>query len=251
MGSGGPQRMTRAIVAWLVHLYTALGLVAAVLMGVLIVRGGDDSFRLAFALMIVATTIDSTDGIMARKVNVKHVLPGFDGAMLDNLTDFHTYTTLPVFLLWRADVLPGALQWFLMLPILASAYGYSQTNAKTPDGYFQGFPSLWNVVAFYLYMLRSRPVPAAAIIVVLSALTFVPSRYFYPSRGGRFARAFTIGAVAWTLLTLLVLLRPAGERETLALISTMYPLAYMAFSWGSSMRRADGRLVTAVDRDPL
>ena len=71
-------------------------------------------------------------------------------------TDFHTYTTMPVFLLWRAQILPPHLQWLLLLPVLASAYGYSQTNAKSDDGFFIGFPSLWNVVAFYVYFLRSR-----------------------------------------------------------------------------------------------
>ena len=232
--------MTRTILAWLVHLYTALGLVAAALMTVLVVRGGDDSFRLVFALMIVATAIDSTDGFMARQVDVKRVLPGFDGALLDNLVDFHTYTTLPIFLLWRVEILPGGLQWLLLLPILASAYGYSQANAKTPDGYFRGFPSLWNVVAFYLYVLYVPSLIAASAILVLSALTFVPSRYFYPSRGGRFARAFLIGGAVWALLTLLVLLRPAGERETLALISLAYPLAYLAVSWWMSIGNARG-----------
>lgn len=243
--------MTRTVLAWLVHLYTALGFVAAALMTVLVVRGGDDSFRMVFALMIVATAIDSTDGIVARRVDVKRVLPDFDGAVLDNLVDFHTYTTLPVFLLWRAEILPGGLQWLLLLPVLASAYGYSQTNAKTPDGYFRGFPSLWNVVAFYLYILQLSPWVASGTIAVLSALTFVPSRYFYPSRGGRFARAFMIGGAVWALLTLMVLLRPAGERETLARISLAYPLTYLAFSWFVSMRRSVGQRVAAVDPDAL
>jgi phosphatidylcholine synthase len=232
--------MTGTVLAWLVHLYTALGLVAAALMTVFVVRGGDDSFRLAFGLMIVATAIDSTDGILARRVDVKRALPGFDGTLLDNLVDFHTYTTLPIFLLWRVEILPGGLQWLLLLPILASAYGYAQTNAKTPDGFFRGFPSLWNVVAFYLYVLHVPPLIAASAIVVLSVLTFVPSRYFYPSRGGRFARALLIGGAVWAVLTLVVLLRPAGEREALALISLAYPLVYLAASWWLSFGMVGG-----------
>ena len=232
--------MSRTVLAWLVHLYTALGLVAAALMTVLVVRGGDDSFRLAFALMIVATAIDSTDGILARRVDIKRVLPGFDGTLLDNLVDFHTYTTLPIFLLWRAEILASGVQWLLLLPVLASAYGYAQTDAKTPDGYFRGFPSLWNVVAFYLYILHLPVLIAASAIVVLSVLTFVPSRYFYPSRGGRFARALLLGGAVWAVLTLLVLLRPVGEREALALISLAYPLAYLAVSWWTSLRNARG-----------
>ncbi|PYR40366.1 MAG: hypothetical protein DMF95_33695 [Acidobacteria bacterium] len=140
--------------AWLVHLYTAMGLVAAAGMAVLIVRGGDASFRSAFFLMMVATAIDATDGWLARKARVKEMLPGFDGRALDDLIDFHTYTSLPLLLLWRADMLPGALAWLLILPLLSSAYFYSQVDAKTPDGFFLGFPSCWNIVAFYLYVLH-------------------------------------------------------------------------------------------------
>src|ERR1043165_1101811 len=102
--------------AWCVHLYTATGLVAAAGMAVLIVRGGDASFRWAFALMLLATFIDSTDGWLGR---------------------------------------------------LASAYGFSQTNAKTDDGFFLGFPSYWNIVAFYLYVLRLPGALSLAIILLL------------------------------------------------------------------------------------
>jgi phosphatidylcholine synthase len=145
------------LLAWLVHLYTAMGLVCAALIVVLIVGGGDAAFRYAFLLMMVATAIDATDGWLARKARVKDVLPGFDGAALDNLIDFQTYTTLPLLLIWRADLLPGALAWLLLFPLLASAYGFSQTEAKTDDGFFLGFPSYWNIVAFYLYVLDPQP----------------------------------------------------------------------------------------------
>ena len=140
--------------AWAAHAYTALGLVAAAGMAVLIVNGGDRSFRSAFVLMMVATAIDATDGWLARTARVKEVLPGFDGRALDDLIDFQTYTTLPLFLLWRANTLPDGLAWLLLLPLLSSAYGFSQVQAKTDDGFFLGFPSYWNIIAFYLYVLH-------------------------------------------------------------------------------------------------
>lgn len=222
--------MTKTALAWLVHLYTASGLIAAMAMGVLIVRGGDAAFRAAFALMIVATAIDASDGSLARAVGVKQVLPEFDGTLLDNLVDFHTYTTMPIFLLWRAQILPPHLQWLLLLPVLASAYGYSQTNAKTNDGFFLGFPSLWNVVAFYVYFLRAPVWVAAAILVVLSIATFVPTRYLYPSRGGPAARVLNMAGVVWIVLTAVIVARPLGERIQLTLISLAYPVAYLTLS---------------------
>jgi phosphatidylserine synthase len=106
---------TRKLLAWLVHLYTAMGFVCAAGIAVLIVRGGDPSFRWAFILMMVATAIDATDGWLARKARVKEVLPGFDGRALDDLIDFHTYTSLPLLLLWRAGMLPDGLAWLVVL----------------------------------------------------------------------------------------------------------------------------------------
>src|SRR5882762_3079100 len=182
------------LLAWLAHLYTAIGLVAAAGIAVLIVHGGDRSFRRAFILMMVATAIDATDGWLARKARVKEVLPGFDGRALDDLIDFHTYTSLPLLLLWRAGVLPDRLAWLLVLPLLSSAYGFSQVHAKTDDGFFLGFPSYWNIVAFYLFVLHPPVWVSAAIIFTLAVLTFVPTPYIYATRGGPFATLINAGA---------------------------------------------------------
>jgi len=121
--------MKNRLLAWLVHAYTSLGFVCVAGMAVLVLRADDASFREAFALMVVATVIDATDGWLARAARVHEVLPSFDGAMLDNLADFHSYTSMPLFLLWRAGSLPGHLAWLLLLPLLASAYGYAQVHA--------------------------------------------------------------------------------------------------------------------------
>jgi len=230
--------MTSKLLAWLVHLYTAAGLVAAAGMAVLIVRGGDDGFRWAFMLMVVATAIDSTDGWLARKARVKEVLPGFEGRTLDDLTDFHTYASLPLFLMWRAGILPGALAWFLLFPLLASAYGFSRTDAKTDDGFFLGFPSYWNVVAFYLYLLTPPVWVSLSVVVACSFLTFAPMRYLYLTRGGRFAKAMLATGAVWAALTAVIVLRPASERRTLALISLIYPMVYLALSWVISIRHS-------------
>ena len=222
--------VTRKLLAWLVHLYTAMGLVAAAGMAVLIVRGGDASFRLAFLMMMVATAIDSTDGWLARKARVKEVLPGFDGRALDDVIDFHTYTSLPLFLLWRAGILPDRLAWLLVLPLLSSAYFFSQVHAKTPDGFFLGFPSYWNIIAFYLYVLHP-PVPvSAAMIVTFAVLTFVPTPYLYATRGGPFARLINVGATIWFVLIGMILFGPEDHRSTVAIVSLTYPVIYLALS---------------------
>ena len=222
--------VTRKLLAWLVHLYTAMGLVAAAGMAVLIVRGGDASFRSAFLLMMVATAIDSTDGWLARKARVKDVLPGFDGRALDDVIDFHTYTSLPLFLLWRAGILPDRLAWLLVLPLLSSAYFYSQVHAKTPDGFFLGFPSYWNIIAFYLYVLHPPVWVSAAMIVTCAVLTFVPTPYLSATRGGPFARLINVGATIWFVLIGLILFGPEDHRSTVAIVSLTYPVMYLALS---------------------
>lgn len=216
--------------AWLVHFYTALGLLCAAGMAVLIVRGGDASFRLAFLLMMIATAVDATDGWLARKVRVKEVLPGFDGGALDNHIDFQNYVTMPLLLLWRAEVLPGSLAWLLLLPLLASAYGFSQVNAKTADGFFLGFPSYWNIVAYYLFVLPPPSSLSVALIVVCSTLTFVPTRYLYATRGGPFARLINIGSTFWFVSLAFVLFGPEEHRRTIAIVSLTFPVMYLALS---------------------
>lgn len=220
----------RTMAAWLAHLYTALGLVCAAGMAVLIVQGDDRSFRWAFFLMMVATAIDATDGWFARKARVKEVLPGFDGGLLDNLIDFQTYTSLPLLLLWRADVLPGRLAWVLLLPLLASGYGFSQVNAKTADGFFIGFPSYWNIVAFYLYVLHPAPWISAALLLVFSILTFVPTPYLYASRGGPFATVINVGGAIWFVMMALVLRGAPFAPRPLALASLAYVAIYLGLS---------------------
>ncbi len=232
--------------AWGVHLYTAIGLVLAAWIAVLLVRGGAEAFRWAFVLMLVATLVDATDGTLARKFRVKSVLPDFDGRKLDDIIDFLTYTSLPLLLIWRANLLPEGMEAWLLLPLLASAYGFCQVEVKTDDGYFLGFPSLWNVVALYLYVLGLPGWLALGIVVALSLLTFVPSRYLYPSsQPGTLNVASTLLGAFWCVLLLVVLWRlpaagpvapPDGLTWWLAAASLYYPAFYMAASWAVTLR---------------
>lgn len=234
----------KVILAWCVHLYTALGLVAAAGIAVLIVRGGDDSFRAALWLMLLATVIDSTDGWLARRARVKEYAPGFDGRRLDDLIDFQTYTSLPLLLIWRAELLTGGQAWWLLLPLIASAYGFSQVNAKTDDGFFLGFPSYWNIVAFYLYLLRPQPALSLALIITLALLTFVPWRYLYPSQRAPYSRLTNLLAIVWVVLLVLILARWPVNSRPLVLLSLTFPLYYMLMSWALTFRRRKVHLKT-------
>ncbi len=244
--------------AWGVHLYTAMGAVCAAMMAVLLVRGGGFAFRGSFVLMLVATVIDSTDGTLARRVRVKDVLPGFDGRRLDDLVDWLTYTCLPLMLLWRAEILPPGLEAWLLVPLLASAYGFCQTSIKTDDGYFLGFPSLWNVVAFYLYLLDLPGWASLTLILLLSAMTFVPSRYLYPSsRPSVINTISNLGAAVWAILLAWIVWSLPGDgtpghrvadpfTRGLVVASAFYPAWYLGASWAITIRSWSGRRARLV-----
>ena len=225
------------ILAWGVHFFTSLGLVAAAGMAVLIFRGGDDSFRGVFVLMLAATLIDAVDGTLARLARVKEVLPEFDGRRLDDLIDFHTYTSLPLLLMWRAEVLPGVWSILLLFALLASLYGFSRGAAKTDDGFFLGFPSYWNIVAFYLYFLGAPWWFNAAAVAVLATLTFVPTRYLYATQPGTLNRITNILAAVWVVQIIWVLSAGPEHRRAVTLASLCFPAFYMAASWWVNLRR--------------
>jgi phosphatidylcholine synthase len=254
--SGGAPRVrpanagsrSRRIAAWLVHLYTATGLLAAAGVAVAIVDGSPAAMLWAFVGLWAAMIIDSTDGILARRVDVKKILPEFDGRRLDDLTDFLTYTCLPLLLVWRARLVPEGAEPFLLVPLLASAYGFCQTDIKTEDGFFLGFPSYWNVIALYLYFLRPPAPIALAMLLVLALLTFVPTRYLYPSQRGTPLSRTTNGlgflwAVAWgaMLFTAMRATPPIAEAHDglrLAVtLSTVYPVYYFLASWVITVHR--------------
>src|ERR687891_1144329 len=139
-----------------VHLYTASGAVPALLMLVAAFQG--EAVK-ALWLMLASLLIDSTDGLLARRFRVSEALPFFDGALLDNIVDYMTYVFAPMVLLWSEGYLPegNAGVVFAALPLLASSYQFCRVDAKTDDHYFLGFPSYWNVVAFYAIIFKLSP----------------------------------------------------------------------------------------------
>jgi len=255
--------VTRKLTAWLAHCYTALGLVAAAGMAVFIVRGDAESFRRAIALMIVATFIDSTDGWLARRARVKEVLPRFDGGRLDDIIDFQTYTSLPLLFIWRSGILPADLNWCLLAPLLASVYGFSQSDAKISDAgaaegarsahagghFFVGFPSYWNVVAIYLYWLRPPVWLTLTLIITLAFLTFVPSLYLYTSRGGRLSRLTNLLCAVWGVLLALIVADAFDNPKPFVWASLAFPIYYFVTSWVITLERwFSGRI--RMRRDP-
>jgi phosphatidylcholine synthase len=224
--TGSP--LARAL-AWSVHLYTALGAVAALQAIVFTVRG---DVRGAFLWMAAALAIDSSDGTLARAARVKEVVPTYDGSKLDDIVDYLNYVFVPIFFAVVTGLLPpGPAGLVAALPLLASAYGFCASTAKTADFFFTGFPSYWNVVVFYMYLIGAAPALNALVLAALSVLVFVPIGYLYPSRQP-FLRPLTIAlGIAWAVATLVAVYRLPDRSPLLLYGSLAFPIYYFALSF--------------------
>ena len=215
--------------AWAVHAYTASGLIVGFLSLQAIFLG---NARLAFVWMLVAVLIDATDGMLARAVQIKKVLPRMDGAKLDDIVDYFTYVIIPVVFLYQFQLLPASgTLLFVAAPLLASAYGFCQAEAKTQDFFFTGFPSYWNILAFYLYAGMMPLWLNGSLVIFLAVCVFIPIRYIYPTRTVRL-RVLTnsLGAL-WVIVLLVLLSQLPHAQPWLVLASLYYPFYYTALSF--------------------
>jgi len=230
-----PETRARPLFAWGVHAYTALGSVAAFAMTAAIFQG---KYQTAFLLMVAATAIDGTDGVLARWARVKEVTPGFDGNRLDDIVDYLTFVFVPAILLYRAGALPPQSAGAVVSAILlSSAYGFSAGDAKTEDYFFTGFPSYWNIVALYLYAAGLPQAVNAGILLVLCALVFVRIGYVYPTRTP-VLRGLTIALCAvWGAMVLLMILMLPDVPGVLLIASLFFPVYYFVLSLVLNARR--------------
>jgi phosphatidylcholine synthase len=212
--------------AWGVHLFTALGAVLGTLALIAITRG---EFRLAAILMVITFTIDAVDGTFARAVGVSQLLPRIDGRRLDDMIDFLNFVIVPMVFMVAGGLLetPG----WVALAVLASCYGFSQTDAKTEDDFFLGFPSYWNILALYLWILDIAPGAGTLWLVALSVAVFVPLRYVYPTKLEVLRFPTNLGGFVWTAALGVAAFLPDGApRDAVAWISLVYPAYYIALS---------------------
>jgi phosphatidylcholine synthase len=218
----------KTVLAWGVHVYTASGAVIGFLA---LLSAFEGDYRWTFALLSLALLIDSTDGAMARACDVKHVVPWFDGELLDNIVDYFTYVIVPVAVFVQPGILPPELKYAALLVLLASAYGFSRTDAKgLVERYFQGFPSYWNVIAFYFVVLRTPPMLNVIVLLVFIALVFAPMRWLYPSRMDEWRkRTIALGAV-WSLMGVYMIARLPEASPVVGMISLFYPVYYTGAS---------------------
>jgi phosphatidylcholine synthase len=193
--------------AFSVHILTACG-AALALLALLAATRSD--WPLMFFWLGVALVVDAIDGPLARTLNVKEVLPRWSGDTLDLVVDYTTYVFVPAYAVAAAGLMP--LAWAITAAAIVAITGtlyFADRTMKTEDNFFRGFPAVWNLVVFYLLLLRPAPLVAGATVVLFAVLTFVPLKFVHPFRVRRW-RGVTVA-----LLTLWAVLALAAVRQGL------------------------------------
>jgi phosphatidylcholine synthase len=213
--------------AFSVHVFTALGAGLGFMALLEAVRG---HWSAMFLWLTLALLVDAVDGPLARRMRIAEVLPNWSGETLDLVVDFTTYVFVPAYAIAASGLLVPHLAPLLGAAVVVSgALYFADLRMKTDDNHFRGFPTLWNVAAFYLFLLRPSPWTASVAIAALVIATFLPIRVMHPVRVERF-RLFNMGVVLFGCgLALVAVLRnfevPAAITAALCIIAV-----YVMFS---------------------
>ena len=215
------------LLVFLVHLFTASGTFFSLLA---LVAAIEKHWPQMFGWLAVALFVDGIDGVLARKLRAAETLPRFSGDILDLVVDYLGYVLVPALAIATGAILPPSLEMPAAAAILiSSAIYFADRQMKTENWYFRGFPAVWNLVAFYLFLLRPDPRVALAIVVAFVALTFLPVLFIHPLRVKRLRPLNITLASIWSALAILTLVRdfspPAYVTAILSLIGVYFLLA--------------------------
>ncbi len=223
-----------------VHAYTASG-VGFGFAAAAELCSAEPSPQRFFLFNVAAVLVDATDGPLARAWNVKQWAPTIDGRAIDDIVDYLTFTFLPLLLVWRMGWLPEPRLLWIVPALIASLFGFANVAAKDESaGFFLGFPSYWNVVAFYAGIVHhfAGPWPNAAMLLFLALLTVLPVRFIYPNLAPRpWKVPLLAGAAVWLGMMIWMLVDFPAPPGWLVWLSLVYPALYTALSVHLSRRR--------------
>lgn len=181
--------------AFSVHLLTASGSFLAFLS---LVAASEERWTAMFWWLGLALFVDGIDGPIARKLDVKEILPTWSGELLDNIIDYVTYVLIPAFALYQRGFMGEGLSFLsAAIIVVSSAIYYADTGMKTKENFFKGFPVVWNMVVFTLFVIEPGEWVSFAVVVIAGILTFVPVNFIHPVRVVRL-RPWNLGmTLAW------------------------------------------------------
>jgi phosphatidylcholine synthase len=205
MSAEGPRSEVPTALAFAVHVFTAAGGALGLLA---LFAAVESNWTMMFASLGAALFVDGIDGTIARYLNVAERLPRWSGETLDLVVDFVNYVFVPAYAVAAGGLVPpvAAVPLAILICVTGALY-FADRRMKTEDNYFRGFPALWNAAVFYLFLLRPDPWLAAAAIVALAILTFVPVPFLHPFRVRRMRAFNALLIVAWSALAIVALVR--------------------------------------------
>ena len=181
--------------------------------------------------MLLAVLIDAVDGPLARRFRVADSVPTIDGGLLDNVVDYLNYAVAPAYFIHRLQLLPGPAPWIGAAAIcVAAAFQFSHVDSKHQGHMFRGFPSYWNVVAFYFLTLRPGPGLALAVVLSLAALSFLPVYFVYPTRTASYRGATAIVVALFAACIGVTLIRYPDPTPLALGASLLFGACYLALS---------------------
>jgi phosphatidylcholine synthase len=181
--------------AFSVHLLTASGSFLAFLS---LVAASEERWTAMFWWLGLALFVDGIDGPIARKLEVKEILPTWSGELLDNIIDYVTYVLIPAFALYQFGLMGEGLSFLsAAIIVVSSAIYYADTGMKTAENFFKGFPVVWNMIVFTLFVIEPGEWVSFGVVVIAAVLTFVPVNFLHPVRVKRL-RTLNLGVtLAW------------------------------------------------------
>jgi phosphatidylcholine synthase len=193
--------------AFSVHLLTASG---SFLAFVSLVAASEERWTAMFWWLGLALLVDGIDGPVARKLEVKEILPTWSGELLDNIIDYVTYVMIPAFALYQRGFMGEGLSFLAAaIIVVSSAIYYADTGMKTKENFFKGFPVVWNMVVFTLFVIEPGQWLSFGIVVLCGILTFLPINFIHPVRVVRL-RPINLGAtLLWCAFGVLALAQSA------------------------------------------
>lgn len=193
--------------AFSVHLLTASGSFLAFLS---LVAASEERWTAMFWWLGLALFVDGIDGPIARRLEVKEILPTWSGELLDNIIDYVTYVLIPAFALYQRGFMGEGLSFLsAAIIVVSSAIYYADTGMKTKENFFKGFPVVWNMVVFTLFVIEPGQWVSFAVVVVAGILTFVPINFIHPVRVVRLRRINLAMTLLWCAFGALALAQAA------------------------------------------
>lgn len=192
------------IIAFLIHILTASGGAFALLA---MLATAQQDWQMVFIWLLAAQFVDGIDGPIARRFNVRQVLPNWSGDALDFVIDFVTYVFIPAFALAYSDLLPGIWgQIAAAIIVMSGGLYFADSRMKTTSKAFRGFPAVWNAVLFYYFIYQPDPSWGIPLVILLSAMQFLPVEFIHPVRVIRLRPVTLLMVLVWSAFAVKVTL---------------------------------------------